>query len=223
MQTLFITGTAPSSGKTLLIKILAIYKQTYFCEESSGILDLIQEELEENKLPNNFLFSSPNKIKIVSRQLPRAATVTNSDDLCSNLLGKLWKTLSSLQKELDLVLIDGAESLSSPITREMLISDIVGIWDLPTILIVPIESNTINQAIANIALAVKNKVNLKGIVLNCTSPLVQERISQLAPIDLIQSLTNIPILGILPYIKDTEDAKELLSAASSIDLESLFY
>ena len=128
-----------------------------------------------------------------------------------------------MQKELDLVLIDGAESLSSPITREMLISDIVGIWDLPTILIVPIESNTINQAIANIALAVKNKVNLKGIVLNCTSPLVQERISQLAPIDLIQSLTNIPILGILPYIKDTEDAKELLSAASSIDLESLFY
>ena len=223
MQTLFITGTAPSSGKTLLIKILAIYKQTYFCEESSGILDLIQEELDENKLPNNFLFSSQNKIKIVSRQLPRAATVTNSDDLCSNLLGKLWKTLSSLQKELDLVLIDGAESLSSPITREMLISDIVGIWDLPTILIVPIESNTINQAIANIALAVKNKVNLKGIILNCTSPLVQERISQLAPIDLIQSLTNIPILGILPYIKDTEDAKELLSAASSIDLESLFY
>lgn len=223
MQTLFITGTAPSSGKTLLIKILAIYKQTYFCEESSGILDLIQEELDENKLPNNFLFSPPNKIKVVSRQLPRAATVTNSDDLCSNLLGKLWKTLSSLQKELDLVLIDGAESLSSPITREMLISDIVGIWDLPTILIVPIESNTINQAIANIALAVKNKVNLKGIVLNCTSPLVQERISQLAPIDLIQSLTNIPVLGILPYIKDTEDAKELLSAASSIDLESLFY
>ena len=54
MQTLFITGTAPSSGKTLLIKILAIYKQTYFCEESSGILDLIQEELDENKLPNNF-------------------------------------------------------------------------------------------------------------------------------------------------------------------------
>ena len=63
----------------------------------------------------------------------------------------------------------------------------------------------------------------KRQVLNCTSPLVQERISQLAPIDLIQSLTNIPVLGILPYIKDTEDAKELLSAASSIDLESLFY
>ena len=145
------------------------------------------------------------------------------NDLCSNLLGELWEKLSSLQKELDFVLVEGANSLGSPITKELLISDIVGIWHLPTILIVPVESGALNQVVANIALAVKNKVNVKGIILNCICPLAQEKISNLAPVNLVQSLTHIPVLGILPYIKDTEDTKELLNAASEIDLEFLFY
>ena len=223
MQTLFITGTVPNSGKTLLTKILAIYRQTYFSEKSLGIIELIQKEKHENKLLESFLSNSSSNTTIVNCQLPDFEALMSLNDLCSNLLGELWEKLSSLQKELDFVLVEGANSLGSPITKELLISDIVGIWHLPTILIVPVESGALNQVVANIALAVKNKVNVKGIILNCICPLAQEKISNLAPVNLVQSLTHIPVLGILPYIKDTEDTKELLNAASEIDLEFLFY
>ncbi len=223
MQTLFITGTVPSSGKTLLTKILAIYKQTYFYEESLGILSLAENGKKENELLESYTSNSLNNIKIVKSQLPSIEDLMNVNNPCSDLLGKLWKTLNSLQDELDLVLVEGANSLGSPITKELLVSDIIGIWNLPTILIVPIEQNTIHQVGANIALAAKNKVNIKGIILNCICPLVQEKNFELAPVNLIQSLTHVPVLGMLPYIKDTEDTKVLLDVASKIDLEFLFY
>jgi len=59
----------------------------------------------------------------------------------------------------------------------------------------------IAQAVANVALARLSRVHLKGIVLNCVQPRSEQEIADWAPVELIQSLTNTPVLGCLPHLK----------------------
>jgi len=46
-----------------------------------------------------------------------------------------------------------------------------------------------------------SRVHLKGIVLNCVQPRSEQEIADWAPVELIQSLTNTPVLGCLPHLK----------------------
>jgi len=53
-----------------------------------------------------------------------------------------------------------------------------------------VKLGAIAQAVANVALARPFCVHLKGIVLNCVQPRSQQEIADLAPVELIQSLTT---------------------------------
>jgi dethiobiotin synthetase len=90
------------------------------------------------------------------------------------------------------------------------------------VLVVPVKLGAIAQSVANVALARYSKVNLTGIVLNCVQPRTPEDINTLTPVDLIQSLTQIPILGILPYLDNTQDPSKLAEVASNLALERIF-
>ena len=80
----------------------------------------------------------------------------------------------------------------------------------------------ISQAVANVALAEKSKVQLLGIILNCPQPLTPEQIADWTPVDLIESLTNVPVLGCLPYLENTSDLDKLAQITSNLELEKLF-
>ncbi|TAG72060.1 MAG: ATP-dependent dethiobiotin synthetase BioD, partial [Oscillatoriales cyanobacterium] len=49
----------------------------------------------------------------------------------------------------------------------------------------------------------------------------EQEIADFAPIDLIQSLTQIPVLGTLPHLDDPNDLIKLAASASELDLERL--
>jgi dethiobiotin synthetase len=104
------------------------------------------------------------------------------------------------------------------VTAELTVADLAGEWRLPTVLVVPVRLGAIAQAVANVALARQTKVNLKGIILNCSQPRTDEEIADLTPPDLIQSLTNIPVLGCLPYLDKPDDLDKLAQITSNLDL-----
>jgi dethiobiotin synthetase len=92
---------------------------------------------------------------------------------------------------------------------------------LEAILVVPVRLGAISQAIANVALANMQKVKLRGIVLSCSQVYTTEEIEELAPPQMISRLASVPILGILPYIKDLSDIAQLALAASELDIERI--
>ncbi|MGL5508342.1 MAG: dethiobiotin synthase, partial [Microcoleaceae cyanobacterium] len=47
-------------------------------------------------------------------------------------------------------------------------------------------------------------------------------INDLTPINLIESLTQVPVLGIMPYLPDFKDLSKLATNASQLDLEKFF-
>ena len=130
--------------------------------------------------------------------------------------------LCQLQQSRDFVLIEGLGGLGSPVTDELIVADLARDWHLPTILVVPVRLGAIAQAVANVALARQTGVFLKGLVLNCVEPTSQQDRSNWTPIHLIESLTQVPILGILPHLDTPTDREKLTQIAADLDIETIF-
>lgn len=223
LQTLLITGTDTEAGKTVLTTVLAAYCQKYYSQGSWGIMKLIQSGVGDREWYQNLfaLEQSPEEITPLYFQAPLAPPIAAAKENREVDLGVVWRALSELRSRRDFVLIEALGGLGSPITEELTVADLAGEWHLPTILVVPVKLGSLGHAVANVALARQTRVDLKGIVLNCTQPMSDEDIADLTPKDLIQSLTNIPVLGCLPYIDNLRDLDKLAQIASNLDLEKL--
>ncbi|HAG82586.1 MAG TPA: ATP-dependent dethiobiotin synthetase BioD, partial [Cyanobacteria bacterium UBA12227] len=86
-----------------------------------------------------------------------------------------------------------------------------------------VQLGAIAQTVANIALARQCGIQLQGIVLNCVQSCSTQEIADWTPIDLIESLTNVPVLGILPYLTDPTDLSKLAQVASDLEIERLIH
>ncbi len=151
-------------------------------------------------------------------QAPLAPPIAAAKENRGVDLAVVWEALSKLRSRRDFVLIEALGGLGSPVTAELTVADLAGEWRLPTVLVVPVRLGAIAQAVANVALARQARVNLKGIVLNCTQPRTDTEIADLTPADLVRSLTNTPVLGCFPYLDQLDDLDTLAQIASDLDL-----
>ncbi|HEY9874047.1 MAG TPA: dethiobiotin synthase [Candidatus Obscuribacterales bacterium] len=223
MNALLITGTDTEIGKTVLTTALAAYWQTYFPNRNLGIMKPIQAGTGDRELYTQ-LFSlnqSPEEITPLYFQAPLAPPLAAEREGRLVELALAWQAFDTLRRHRDWVLVESLGGLGSPVTHEITVADLAGDWRLPTVLVVPVRLGAIAQAVANVALARQAHVSLKGIVLNCFQPRSDQEIADWAPVDLIESLTNIPVLGCLPYLDNPADLTTLAKVASNLDIERL--
>lgn len=223
LNTLLITGTDTEAGKTVLTTALAAYWQKYYPQRRWGIMKPIQSGIGDRELYQK-LFSlqqSAEEITPLYFQAPLAPPIAAAKENRRVDLAVVWQALSKLRSQRDFVLVEALGGLGSPVTEELTVADLAGDWHLPTVLVVPVKLGAIAQAVANVALARQTKVNLKGIVLNCVQPRTDSEIADWTPSDLMQSLTNIPVLGCLPYLDNLADLDKLAQVASNLDWEIL--
>ena len=223
MNVLLITGTDTEVGKTVLTTALAAYWQKYQLSRTFGMMKLIQAGVGDRELYSQ-LFSlnqSSEEITPLYFEAPLAPPVAAAKEGRTVDLGIVWKALENLRSTREWVIVEALGGLGSPVTDELTVADLAATWRLPTVLVVPVRLGAITSCVANVALARLTGVNLKGIVLNCTQPRSQAEIADWAPIDLIQSLTNTPVLGCLPYLENPTDVDKLALVASDLDLERL--
>lgn len=223
MNVLLITGTDTGTGKTVLTCSLATYWQTYRPQQRIGILKPIQTGTGDRELYQKLfdLHQAPEEITPLHFETPVAPPVAAEREGRSIDLKLVWQAFNTLRQERQWVLVEALGGLGSPVTHELTVADLARDWRLPVVLVVPMKLGAIAQAVANVALARSSGVQLKGIVLNCVNPCSEEEMTNWAPIDLIQSLTNVPVLGILPHLADPTDLSKLAQVASNLDLEQL--
>ncbi|BAZ45990.1 dithiobiotin synthetase [Chondrocystis sp. NIES-4102] len=226
MTALLIAGTDTDVGKTYVTIALAAYWQHYQLNQdlqgqSLNIFKLMQTGTGDRELYED-LFANIKGIEItVPLQLstpiaPPLAAIKEGKVID---LGDIWQKFSLATQKSDFVLLETLGGLGSPVTNELIVGNIAADWRIPTILVVPVKLGAIAQTVANVALAHSLNLNLKGIILNCFRPEAQSNIEDLAPVDLIESLTQVPILGTLPYIEDLKDSLKLAKIAADWDLE----
>ncbi|MCP2730496.1 dethiobiotin synthase [Limnofasciculus baicalensis] len=222
---LLISGTNTDAGKTVLTCAIAAYYQKYYPQKQLGIFKPIQTGIGDCELYQTLfkLNQTSGEITPLQFKTPVAPPVAADREGRKIDLGLVWQAFEKLQQSRDLVLVEGLGGLGSPITHELTVADLARDWRLPVVLVVPVQLGAIAQVVANVALARQCGVQLQGIVLNCVEPRSEEEIADWTPINLIESLTNVPILGILPYLSDAKDLVKLAQVASDLDIEKLVY
>jgi dethiobiotin synthetase len=223
MQPLLIAGTDTGVGKTVLTAALAAYWQTYRNPKTLGIYKPLQSgEGDREFYHRTFeLTQSLSEITPLFFDNPIAPAIAAVKEGKHIDLGLIWQQFQSLQQQYECLVVESLGGLGSPIAYEYTVADLARDWHIATVLVVPVRLGAIGQAVANAALANLQKVNLKGIVLSCGQACSDEDIEAWAPPDLLYSLTNIPVLGILPHLSKISDLASLARAASDLDLERL--
>jgi dethiobiotin synthetase len=188
-----------------------------------GILKPIQTGMGDRELYQKLfnLNQTPEEITPLHFKTPLAPPVAAEREGRLVNLSIVWQAFETLRQKRQLVLVEALGGLGSPVTHELTVADLARDWRLPVVLVVPVKLGAIAQAVANVALARQSGVHLKGIVLNCVQACSDEEIADWTPIDLIQSLTNVPVLGVLPHLADPTDLTKLAQVASNLDLERL--
>ena len=230
MTALLIAGTDTDVGKTFVTIALAAYWQNYRSNRTNNtdpllsIFKLLQTGTGDFEQYNS-LYKDVTSVEVIvplRLETPVAPPIAAQKEGKIIELGKIWQEFSTAQQKSDLILLETLGGLGSPVTNELIVGNIAADWRLPTILVVPVKLGAIANVVANVALARSLKVDLKGIILNCTHPEAMASIEDLTPIDLIQSLTQVPILGTLPYIEDPGNSNNLSKIVADWDVELIF-
>jgi dethiobiotin synthetase len=227
MTTLLIAGTDTDVGKTFVTIALTVYWQKYRLNRDGkeqnllSIFKLMQTGTGDVELYQR-LFSEAKDIEIVPTlrfDAPLAPPIAAAKEGKIINLGEIWQKLSLTAQKSQLVLVESLGGLGSPVTQELTVADLAADWRLPTVLVVPVKLGAIAHTVANVALARSLKIDLRGIILNCSQLEAVGRTEDLTPIDLIQSLTNVPVIGTLPYAKDWDNSDRIAQKVANWDLE----
>ncbi|NJN37462.1 MAG: ATP-dependent dethiobiotin synthetase BioD [Acaryochloridaceae cyanobacterium CSU_3_4] len=223
MQTLLISGTDTGVGKTIVTSALLAYWQTYRCHERVAVCKPLQSGEGDREWYTRIfeLAQPPASINPLYYEQPLAPPLAADQSNQEIDLSQAWTTLQALQAQFDWVFVEGLGSLGSPVTHELTVADLAREWRLPILLVVPVRLGCIGQAVAHVALARHNGLKITGLILNGVQPLSSTEIEQWAPRDLIQALTQVPILGMIPYLDNAGDRTHLAQVASNLELEAL--
>lgn len=220
---LLIAATDTECGKTVLTCALMAYWRAYCGARRLGVLKPVQAGTGDRELWQQLfkLEESLEELNPIFFDTPLAPPIAAALESKTVDLAPAWHRYTVLKRQCDWVLVEGLGGLGSPVTDEMTVADLAADWRLPVVLMVPVRLGAIAAAVANVALARQHRLQLQGIVLNCTTPEAQVQLNQLTPPDMISSLTRIPVLGVLPYLSDPTNLAQLSSAARQMTLEAI--
>lgn len=223
MSGLLVTATDTECGKTVLTCALVAYWRQYCASRRLGVLKPVQAGVGDRELLQQVfnLEQSLEELNPVFYQAPLAPPIAAALENTIVDLTPAWQRYVALEQVSDWVLVEGLGGLGSPVTDEMTVADLAADWRLPIVLVVPVKLGAIAAAVANVALARQHRLQLQGIILNCTTPDAENSVEQLTPPDLISNLTRIPVLGVLPYFSDPTNTEQLSAAARKLHLEAI--
>ncbi|MEM1311383.1 MAG: dethiobiotin synthase [Cyanobacteria bacterium P01_H01_bin.153] len=220
---LIIAGTDTEIGKTVVTTALAAYWLNYRAPESLGLIKPVQSGIGDFETYTRLFDLAQDSLAIAPQRFaaPLAPPLAAAQEGKTVDLTVVWQQLSQLLESRQWVLIEALGGLGSPVTDEWTVADLAAAWHLPIVLVVPIKLGAIAQAVANAALARQHQLTVKGLILNCSTPLTAEQQRNWAPINLIERLTQLPVLGKIPHLAAADDLAALTAAAAGLQLEAL--
>lgn len=137
-------------------------------------------------------------------------------------LATTWQSIQTLQAGTQTetqtgLLIEAPGSLGTPVTFETTVADLAWDWRLPTVLVTAVSPHCLGDLAACAALAKQTRCPLRGIILNCTTPDAAEHLLDWANPRQIAALTQLSVLGKLPYLEDLGDVQQLATAGAALD------
>jgi len=225
LKSIFITGTDTDVGKTYITAGIAvtlrkmgidigvmkpfaagIAQKNGFKSEDIKILSKAAQVNDPEKLVNPQFFpisASPytawKKLKIK----PKIPTILQS-----------FRKLSNLH---EMLLVEGMGGVMTPILNNYYVTNLIKEMKIPAIIIARSKVGTVNHTIMTVKSCEKFKIPIKGIIINNFDK--GYSIKQLK--NDLEDLTEVPVLGSIPFLKDLNDASLYRIFKKNIDFKSI--
>lgn len=217
---IFITGTDTGVGKTLLSGALAsalrgrgmnvgVMKPVESgCKRSTGSL------IPADALFLKELSGSNDDIDLINPyrlEHPLAPATAAEMEGVKIELKKIEEAYDRMEKNHDLMLVEGAGGLLVPLGDALLVTDLIKFLRLPALVIARSSLGTINHTLLTLKTAETSGIEVSGVIINHVTPHIG--LAEETCLSSIQKFTSIPILGVFPFVEDTQkNNKEYLGA-----------
>ena len=117
-----------------------------------------------------------------------------------------------------MMLVEGMGGIMTPILQDYFVTNLIKDMKLPIIIVTRTKVGTINHTIMTCKMCEKYKIPIKGIVINdfdTDGYHVKELKRDL------ENLTNVPVLGSIPFIDNMSDTSLYRVFKKNIDFKSL--
>jgi dethiobiotin synthetase len=133
---------------------------------------------------------------------------------------KIKSAYVQLSKKYEAVMVEGIGGLFVPIKRDCFVLDLAKDFGLPVIVVSRPGLGTINHTMLTVNCATKEGLTVAGIIINFSQPSDGSRAEETNPA-VLRQISNIPILGIFPYLEKIESSSIEKAAVKSLDIEKI--
>lgn len=230
MLNIFITGIDVNSGKTLITTGIAATMQ------SLGYFTCVYKPIQTGSLGTNGFLQSPDLafVKNIDPYLkthcsyllkaPAAPVIAAEMENIAIDKTIIKRDFDSIAKEQDCVITEGSGGIMTPIAQNYLMSDLAKTLDLPVVIVISPNSDTVNKTLLTINHAQSKGLNVRGVIINNYPENTTDIEVKTAP-RLIEEYSDTKILGI---VKKFDDVKKITPSdlitniLNGIDIESVF-
>jgi dethiobiotin synthetase len=230
MNGVFVTGTDTGIGKTFVTAyLLGILQRSgikavpYKPVQSGGRREagiLVAEDIEEYRLAANLPYQQDELCTYCLEEpvSPHLAAKISGVKIDKN---RLVNQYLKLQKENDLVIVEGAGGLAVPLAENedeiYLTKDLIRELNIPVLIVTHPSLGTINHSLLTAEYAKKNDITILGFIINNVSE--EESLMEQDNVRMIENLSGVPVIGKIPYSKGKFES--LLNRESLISLEQI--
>ena len=132
----------------------------------------------------------------------------------------IFEQFAKLKNKHEMMLVEGIGGILTPLTRDYFVADLIKDLGLETIIVTRSTLGTLNHTMMTVKTCRDYKIPVRGILVNNYDEKggPAEKNSPTT----IHEITGVPILGVLPFIRDYENLEEMISCVEkNIDLKSL--
>ena len=226
LNSIFITGTDTDVGKTYVATGLAVTLRKMNIDVgvmkpfAAGTAQKTGFKSEDVEILANAAQVNDPEILLNPQFFPIAAspyTALKNLKIKPNIKLALnqFKKLSKLHS---MMLVEGMCGIMTPILQDYFVTDLIKDMKLPTIIVTRTKIGTVNHTVMTCKMCEKYKILVKGIVINnfdTDGYNVKELKRDL------ENLTNMPVLGTIPFIDDMSDASLYRVFKKNINFKSL--
>jgi dethiobiotin synthetase len=225
----FITGTDTGVGKTIAAG--AIIKAMHFLGMKACAMKPIESGCGREGdvlIPYDGMF-----LKQITHMDEPLATITpccfesplapmtaSEVDMKEVNVAEIKKPFYRLLKKYDSIVVEGIGGLMVPIRKDYYALDLAGEFGLPLVVVARPGLGTINHIMLTVNCALREGLNVAGIILNYSAP-PGNSISEKTNPKLLSLICPVPVIGIFPYLESVDEDALAQVAMKNLDLEEI--
>ncbi len=227
MLNLYITSTNKGEGKTFLTAGIAATMQ------GLGYSTQVYKPIQTSGIEINGFMQSPDLTLVKSMDpyiatsftylfktddIPLIAAENENEFIDIEIINKDFQRAKILS---DCVIVDGINGFLTPIAPSIKGIDMLKQLQIPTLLVVKPDNNSINNTLDSIYIALNNEIHINGVIINdidenCSKNLLTSLTR------VIEEYTNVKILGLIPHLEKITPDEMIANILNGTDLESVF-